>query len=221
MVPIINPQSKKEAVYCALRDEIVSGEMSMGSRLVIDEISGRYGVSQTPIREALRQLEAEGMVEFQAHVGARVTELNADRISEIMGLMEALEIVAGHHACRQTEKKAFDEIEAFVEKMDGFVDDPACWSKMNSDLHKMICERAGTPLVAIMMEKVRDHWLRLYNAYLTDVKPGRIAQAQKDHWHILRAMRSGDIDKTEKLIKNHNRSALAAYEKALKERTKA
>ena len=84
-------RSKNEVVYDLLRQSIIEGEYKPGKRLVIDELAVTLGVSQSPIREAMRQLEADGFVTIEPYVGATVTKINADFIFEVFGLLESLE----------------------------------------------------------------------------------------------------------------------------------
>ena len=79
-------KSKNEAVYDALRQAIIHGEYEPGSRLVIDDLAATMGVSQIPIREALRQLEADGFITIEPYVGATLTDINANFIFEIFTL---------------------------------------------------------------------------------------------------------------------------------------
>ena len=87
--------SKNELVCESLRTAIVQGELAPCERLVIDELATRLGVSQIPVREALRQLEADGFVTIQPHIGATVTGIQPGLMTEIFGLLEAMEIILG------------------------------------------------------------------------------------------------------------------------------
>jgi DNA-binding GntR family transcriptional regulator len=215
MTPPRQFSSKKDMAYHALRREIIDGELEMGSRLVIADLTGRLGVSPIPVREALQQLEADGFVEIEPHVGARVTEIDAERVSEIFALMESLEVIGGRRACIKMSDEDFAAMEDMLRRMDRLVRRPSLWAEENVHLHRMICEAAGTPLVLEMIARVQDHWRRLSRRYFSAVLSSRVSAAQKDHWRIYRALRTRDPDKIERVICRHNRSALAAYKKHL------
>ena len=94
-------RSKKDAITDALRQAITKGAFRPGERLVIDELASQFGASAIPVREALQQLQAEGLVTIQPYVGATVTAIEAGLIIEIFELLEALELISGRAACRQ------------------------------------------------------------------------------------------------------------------------
>src|SRR5215475_11563901 len=94
-------RSKNELVYQRLRTAIIHGEYQPGSRLVIDQLAAELGVSQIPIREAVRQLEADGFVTIEPYTGTTVTDINANLIVEIFALLESFEVICSRSACQQ------------------------------------------------------------------------------------------------------------------------
>ena len=174
-------RSKNEVVYDTLRQAIIQGEYEPGTRLVIDELATTLGVSQIPIREAIRQLEADGFVTFEPYVGATIAEINANFIFEVFALLESMEITASRAAARCMSDDEMQTLEDLIFQMDSSVDDPYQWSKENKQLHLFICECAKTTLIQKMMQKVLDHWDRLRLHYLKDVSGQRIKIAQREH----------------------------------------
>lgn len=77
-------QSKNQIIHGVLLDAIIQGEFAPSTRLVIDEMAAKFEVSPIPIREALRQLEADGFVSFEPHVGFTVTPIHAGLIAEVL-----------------------------------------------------------------------------------------------------------------------------------------
>lgn len=209
-------RSKNELVLDALRGSIIRGELKPAARLVIDELAAEMGVSQIPIREALRQLEAEGFVTFEPYVGATVTEINTGLVTEIFALLEAMEIICSRIACQQMSDDDVETLANLIHKMDASVDNPDQWSQDNKALHLFICDCARTTLVKQMMRKTLDHWDRLRLYYLPDVFAHRIKIAQEEHKRILEAFRTQDPDFVEQVIREHNQAALAAYTNYLK-----
>jgi DNA-binding GntR family transcriptional regulator len=205
-------RSKNELVYLSLRAAIIHGELRPGSRLLIDELAGELGVSQIPVREALRQLEADGFVTSKPHVGATVTEIKASLITEVFGLLEAMEIISGRAACEHLSESDLKDLQRLLKQMDLMFDDLDKWSAANVRFHQMICERAGTPLVQKMMDKALAHWDRLRSYYhLKDVFAQRIAEAHQQHWGMFYAFCERDADALERIARRHNRAALIAY----------
>jgi len=204
-------RSKNEAVYDALRQAIIQGEYEPGSRLVIDELATTLGVSQIPIREAMRQLEADGFVTIEPYVGARITEINADFIFEIFALLEAMEVICSRAAVRLMSADELRQMADLIDKMDSSADNPEQWSQENKEFHLFICDCARSSLTRKMMEKVLDHWDRLRLHYLKDVSARRIHAAQHEHKHMLQAFRRRNVDAVEGAVRQHNRNALASY----------
>jgi len=107
-----------------------------------------------------------------------------------------------------------------VTKMDELVRgrDAEAWSQENRRFHQIICDRAGTRLLASVMTKVLDHWDRLHRVFLKEVFADRLPDAQEEHRQILEAIEASDADKVEGVIRKHNRNALGAYKKYLEVR---
>jgi DNA-binding GntR family transcriptional regulator len=205
-------RSKNELVYASLRAAIIHGELEPGERLVIDELAAELGVSQIPVREALRQLEADGFVVSRPHVGATVTDIQASLITEIFGLLEAMEIISGRAACARLHETDWKDLERHLRSMDSLLDDPDSWSAANVRFHQTICERAETPLVQKMMDKALAHWDRLRSYYhLKDVFSQRVAEAHQQHWEMFDAIRQRDPAALEQIVRTHNQAALGAY----------
>jgi DNA-binding GntR family transcriptional regulator len=204
-------RSKNEAVYDALRQSIIQGEYEPGSRLVIDDLAESLGVSQIPIREALRQLEADGFITIEPYVGATITDINANFIFEIFALLESLEVICSRVACRCMSDDEMKKLAQLIDEMDRSVNNPEQWSQENKQFHLFICECSKNVLTMKMMQKVLDHWDRLRLHYLKDVSGRRIPDAQREHKEILAAFRSRDVDAVERAIREHNRSALNSY----------
>jgi DNA-binding GntR family transcriptional regulator len=205
-------RSKNELVYASLRAAIIHCELPPGGRLVIDELANELGVSQIPIREALRQLEADGFIVSKPHVGATVTDIQASLITEVFGLLEAMEIISGRAACARLNEADTRDLERHLRHMDTLLDDPDAWSAANVRFHQTICERAGTPLVQKMMDKALAHWDRLRSYYqLKDVFAQRVGEAHRQHWEMFDAIRLRDPIAVEETARVHNRAALSAY----------
>ena len=209
MVP--NFRSKKDVVYDLLKDNIIKGQYHPGSRLVIDELASMLGVSQIPIREAMRELEADGFVHIEPYVGATIADIDADLIFEVFALLEALEIISSRNAVVCMSDDQLNELAELINQMDAFVDDPDEWSQANKNLHLFICQCAQSQIVLKIIRNVLDHWDRLRLHYLNDVFGHRIKIAQQEHKQILEAFFSRDPDDVERKIREHNRSALTSY----------
>ncbi|MFW5899441.1 MAG: GntR family transcriptional regulator [Jiangellaceae bacterium] len=208
---------KQDAVYQALRHDILEGRLQPGERLRLDDITQRLEVSHIPVREALKQLEADGYVTIEPYVGTTVAELRADWIHELFELKEALELISGRAACRRMSRADLDDVEAVLRRMDDLVDDPEAWSASNVELHRLICTRAGTKLSARLLDRVLSQWDRLRRHFLQEVFAVRLHEAQREHWAIYHALTRRDPSELERVVRTHNRRALEAYAARLPE----
>jgi DNA-binding GntR family transcriptional regulator len=207
----VNFSSKNELVLDGLRSAIIRGQIRPGERIVIDELAEQMGVSQIPIREALRQLEADGFVTFKPYVGATVTEISTGLITEVFAMLESMEIVCSRVACQQMTEAELNTMESMIREMDTSVNQPDKWSQDNKALHLFVADCANMTLVRKMMQKVLDHWDRVRLYYLQDVFAHRIKIAQEEHKQILEAFRSHDPDQVERIVREHNQAGLASY----------
>lgn len=213
--------SKKDTVLAALHSAIASGQFKPGERLIIDDLAANFGVSPIPVREALQQLQAEGFVAIQPHVGATVTPIGPQLITEIFELLEAMEVIAGCAACKRMTDDDFAHMEMLLHTMDGLSEDLDAWSDANTVLHQFICDCAGMTLVKSMLVKVLDHWKRLRSIYMKGVFAQRVRSAQREHWQMFRAMRTCDVERLEKVVRAHNRAAKNAYTEHFKKALQA
>ncbi|MCB0054283.1 MAG: GntR family transcriptional regulator, partial [Caldilinea sp.] len=162
-------------------------------------------------REAVRQLEADGLVTVEPYTGATVTQFNPDLAYEIFALLESLEVICGRRACTCMSDAQVDELDSVVSRMDGCVTEPEQWSQLNREFHLLICRFSGVQLIERMLENTLDHWDRLRLNYVKDVLLHRIPAAQQEHRAMMAAFRRRDADAIEQLLRDHNRHALAAY----------
>lgn len=204
-------RSKKEFAYEVLRENILSGELKPGTRLIIDELAKDLSVSTIPIREALQRLQADGFVAIEPYIGATVKELQIDLIQEVFELLTALEVISSRAACEKMTAENFDTLEALIRKMDEELDDLEAWSQDNVYLHQHLCEWANMSLTQTLMKRVVDHWDWLRRYYLESVFVHRVKGVQADHWMLLDALRTRDSAHVTAVVKAHNQKALAAY----------
>ena len=215
MKPIVVSRSKKELVIETIRSAILNRELTPGTRLVIEDLAKRLGVSPIPVREALQQLEADGYVVIEPYLGAKVAPIEAESVVEVFSLLETMEVVSSRAACLHMTDADLKALEEMAKKMDELVGDPERWSVENRRFHSFICEKSGTRLVGLLMSKVLDHWDRLHRYFLNDVFARRLRQAQREHWEILTTLRTRNLDRTEAVVRAHARAAMTAYKRHL------
>ena len=194
-----------EQVTNQLREAIVSGYLQPGDRLMQEELAERLGVSRMPIREALRRLEAEGLVVLQPYRGALVANLSSSELQELYELRIALETLALGFGIPAMDNHSFEAMEATLAQMD-LATDSVIWLDLNTKFHTLLYQSAGRKLLHEHIENLRnksDRYLRLFAS-----RRDRTIHAQQEHWAILRACRENNIEQACSLLKSHLQSTV-------------
>lgn len=211
-----NVGTAADAVYGALRRSILDGKLSPGERLRSDALARDLNVSRTPVREALRKLEAEGLVDA-APSGLVVRQLTEQDLTEIFYLREALEGMAARLAAENATRAEIDELDALVEDMGALAvrGDIAPLRELTGEFHRLIGRASRNGRLVRSLGALLDHVRQAQSStlYLT----GRPAAAVDEHRNLLRAIAKRDGDLAETLARQHRRKTLALRRKMLRE----
>jgi DNA-binding GntR family transcriptional regulator len=194
------PLSKTEYVLQRLREDIASGAVVPGTSLRQSEIAARYGVSATPVREALRLLEAGGTISYAPHRGATVRELSSERVQDVYRLRAAIEALATAVACERMTDEDLARIEAVYDELRSYRgDDGEELAVLNRRLHFTIYH-AGSDLIA-------SHASSLWSLFPPQVTIWADREAARalavDHDGIIAALRARDPELAHDLARDH------------------
>jgi len=197
------PQTFTQHVVDQLREMILCGDLEEGEQLRQDMLATALHVSRIPVREALRQLEAEGLVTFFPHRGAIVSELSLDDIREVFDARALLECDMLGRAIPKLTIEDFDRAEeVLVAFDDAFAkDDVRVWGQMNWRFHSILYAPAGRPRTMAMIQNLSfnvDRYLRLH-LKLTRA----IGRAKTDHRRILDYCRKRKIEVACDYLRKH------------------
>jgi len=208
-------RTKAELVHATLRSAIMRCEIEPGTRLIIDDISASLGVSHIPVREALSQLQSEGLVTLVPHSGATVAPVSPNDVVEIFSIMEGLELVATRVAAERASEEDLQRVTEIVDAMDEAVKEqqPERFAELNIEFHRAIAGITGMPMLEEMTNRVLDRWDRA-RRYVR-VLPERMADAQQQHHDIVKALKRKDVSTAQALATLHNRAALGSYQSRL------
>jgi DNA-binding GntR family transcriptional regulator len=210
--------SLHDEVLSRLRDYIVEGNLSDGARIPERELCTQFGVSRTPLREALKVLASEGLVDLLPNRGARVRALKDEDYKELFDLMGGLEALAGRLACESMSAAQYAEIEALHHEMYGFYlrRDLHEYFRCNQAIHQKIVDAAGNRALTGMYATVAGQIRRLRYAANLDAKRDRWAEAVREHEAILDALRRrSDGELSDLLFKHLRNKQSAARESAI------
>ncbi|HEY1857671.1 GntR family transcriptional regulator [Acidocella sp.] len=207
--------SLHDEVLARLRDYIVEGNLSDGARIPERELCTQFGVSRTPLREALKVLASEGLVDLLPNRGARVRALRAEDYKELFDVMGGLEALAGRLACESMSQAQYAEIEALHHEMYGFYlrRDLHEYFRSNQEIHQKIVDAAGNRALTGMYATVAGQIRRLRYAANLDAKRDRWAEAVREHEAILDALRRrAGAELSDILFKHLRNKQIAARE---------
>jgi DNA-binding GntR family transcriptional regulator len=193
--------------YEVLRERILLGDLPEGTALRQAALAAELGVSRIPIREALRQLEAEGLVTFRPHVGAAVSSLSVPEIEEVFSLRALIETellgrAVGHLGPEDLER-AEDVLEVFEEAFNRR--DVAEWGTLNWEFHSALYSVALQPITTNVLEMLHRHCERYTRAQLALTRWETRAMAE--HRQLLNLVRKADVAGAQVLLRSHILSA--------------
>jgi DNA-binding GntR family transcriptional regulator len=178
-------------VLVRLRDYIVEGNLADGARIPERQLCEMLGISRTPLREALKVLASEGVVDLLPNRGARVRTLSAQDIRELFDLMAGLEALAGRLACETVTDDEIAEIEQLHHRMYGFYlrRDMHGYFTANQEIHRKIVAAARNQALAVAYDGYTARIRRIrFNANLAP-KRDRWGEAMREHEAMLDALR--------------------------------
>nr|WP_315266420.1 GntR family transcriptional regulator [Microbacterium lemovicicum] len=205
--------SKSQLAYRWIKDRIARQEFVPGYRLVLGSIAGELDMSVVPVREAIRQLEAEGLVMFERNVGARVSMVDDSAYRHSMQALSFLEGTATALAARSLtveDVRRAREINALmIETLDHF--DPRAFTGLNQEFHATLFQKCPNPR---LLDLVQGEWARL--GHLRDSTfsfvPGRAQESVAEHENILRLIEtSAPLAEIENVARRHRSATLGAY----------
>ncbi len=204
----------RNVVYESLRQAILDGSLPRGERLVESELAETLNVSRMPVREAIRKLEAEGLVEHQPRKGAVVKGFSEEEILEIYAIREAMEALAAVQAVRRATdeeirnlEKAMDEIDRLCEL--GEEVGASEIFEANRVFSEAVIEACHMPRLIQVINTYKDYLERFRRVTLAN--PSRRELVRREHRQIFEAIRDRDEKRAEALTREHIRGALEAY----------
>lgn len=197
-----------DTVRESLRGAILDGNISPGARLREEDLARKFGVSRTPVREALQQLRSDGLVDLSHHQGATVAKLSAEDILAIYLVRESLEGLAARLAALHATAEDGERLRAIIDEMESQLDErdnTKTLSDLNLRFHAEIRRIANNRYLDRFLSQV-EHAVHRFGQ-TTYAYAGRRNQSVSEHRAILEAIMSGDSKQAEALAISHMREA--------------
>lgn len=188
-------------ITAALRERIVSGEIAVGERLVEGRLSEEMGVSRMPVREALRELAAEGIVTIEPRRGASVTVFTEEQKRELVEVRATLEALNAKLAAKRHDPEQIAALQRILDDGAKLTDseDPVLLSRQNTEFHEALATVAANSVLQDLIRSLRDRTVMLF----APISRRRGKQNWEEHAAILRAVIAGDSELAALLAARH------------------
>jgi len=203
-------KTKQDYVYEQLNEAILSGRFKPGEHLVLEDLAEEFGTSRTPLREAIRRLQTEGLIDFAPHRGAVVADLSVEELIELYHIRAVLDGLAARLATGNLSDAELTELQSIYDDTQRELDPskPVRFEEFNRKFHEIIYQSANAPslyemIINLYTKTARHRHLSLYSA-------GRIQDVLVEHHRILQALVDRDAEMAERYAREHHENTAKA-----------
>lgn len=192
-----------DEVLSRVRDMIIEGKLPPGSRINEVQVGAMLGVSRTPLREAIKTLVSEGLVEIIPAKGAVVRSFDEQAIHDILEVIKALEQAAARLVCRNASDQEIAALQATHAEMMRLYGrgDRLAYFKLNQKIHSGLALASGNPVLAQTHEQLQSRIKRI--RFVGNEEPGRWAGAVAEHEEMMQALAARDAEWLSRIIGQH------------------
>ena len=188
----------------SMKEEILSGKYPPGVRIRQEDIAEQFGASRSPVREALRILEAEGLINLVAHTGAWISHLSLAECEEMYQLRERIEPLLLRLSIAHISESAIKELQSLSEKMEA-TKDVETFLKLDREFHLLSYSGAETVLVGDMVNRLWNTTQHYRRAYSQMMAASSFKPAHYEHHLLLTAIKKCDAEDAERILFGHIR----------------
>lgn len=193
----------RDVVFNTLREAILKGELKPGERMMEKQLAEKMGVSRTPIREAIRKLELEGLVVMVPRKGAQVASITEKEVKNVLEVRAALEELAVKLACQRMDKNQINELKSIMFEFDEASEEKDVNKLVAADIkfHDTIFKAAQNEKLQQIINNLREQIFRYRLAYLRNNYYHEIIR--REHQEMIDAIENNDEDKAAKVASVH------------------
>lgn len=210
--------SRSEAAYDLLRSAITDTVLQPGQRLREVDVSDWLGMSRTPVREAFRRLERDGLITFAPHKGMTVTVLDHGAVMELYRMREVLEGTAASLAAQHATDAEIAALQDMLDRESKMIDDAKALAAHNFSYHNAIYAAAHNRYLLRSLNGLRDSMALLGET--TYAVPGRVKTALEEHRLVVDAIARRDPVEADNAMRAHLRSAQRSRLHQMQEQTR-
>ncbi len=199
----IRRRTLHEDLTIMVREMIVSGQLLPGSKIPEKELCDHFGVSRTPLREALKVLAIDGLVTLEANRGARITPITRQDLEEVFPVMGALEALAGELACRNINDAEIEALQRLHDQMVSYYHSGSLkeYFAINEQIHEAILTAARNATLTAQYRTLAARMRR--GRYMANMTAARWKQATSEHEQIMQALSERDGEALSSILKKH------------------
>lgn len=193
----------RDVVFNTLRQAIITGEFAPGERLMEIALANRLGVSRTPVREAIRKLELEGLVVMIPRKGAEVAKITEKDMRDVLEVRSSLEELAAELAAERMNDEVKEKLEKALKEFEEAIesDDNAAIADSDVDFHDVIFEATGNARLIQIINNLREQMYRYRLEYVKDTEYHTVLL--NEHRELAKAMVEGRKEDARKIMKRH------------------
>lgn len=209
--------NKSEKAYIYLKRKILNNQLKPGTGIKIDQIAGELSVSKSPVREAIRKLEAEGLVEVVHNTGAKIKVIDINELEQIVLIRQRIETLAVGLSAENIDKPTIKKLRQMIDAMERCVqqDDKTKYSEINRDFH-MEMYRASK--AGILVNMIEDLWNRSERTTMVfNMFPDRFTKSNKEHMEMVDCLEKGDRENAERILYKQKEEGFVNVVRILKE----
>lgn len=201
--PMIERRSLSEQLADQIRNMILDGELAPGERLQEIELSARFGVSRTPLREAMKTLSSEGLITLTPNRGATVAKLKPEELAETFPVMGALEALAGELACVHATEDEIAQLKKLHEELlaEYAARDQGAYYAVNQMVHALILQMARNATLAKQLGQLTGRVARA--RFRGSMSDDDWATSVAEHEELMAALVSRDARRTGRILRTH------------------
>lgn len=189
--------------YNYVLDSILSGELKPSMRVPTEAVAENLGISRMPVRDALRQLESDGMVTIMTNRGATISQYAPEEVSELIEMRAVLEALAARLALTHIGNAEVDELEHLKWRMDKVAQELPLWIAAHDAFHNYLTSCSRKPLLIQQAQRMRLMLRPYFSTYYAQSNELEIAGLE--HQSVIDAIKSGDADLLERTVRAHVR----------------
>ena len=193
----------RDVVFNTLRQAILKGELKPGERLMEIALADKLGVSRTPIREAIRKLELEGLVVMAPRKGAKVASITERDLNDVLEVRKGMEVLAISLACKRITGEELEKLETIEQSFQKLIESGNLTelAEMDVKFHDTIYQATNNQRLVQLLNNLREQMYRYRMEYLKDIAVRRTLA--EEHKAICRALRERDEQQAEQYVSIH------------------